>query len=111
MWDNRLSFAEAHGKFPWDLANLGYTFMLIDSNKFSVSVEKHPVWCKVPAIAEALEKHPSAEWIWWLDLDTIIMTPHLDLHKYILNPEAMKSRLLQGDKIIQNDRIPVDGKP
>ena len=85
--------------------------MLLDSDKFSVSVEKHPVWCKVPAIAEALEKHPSAEWIWWLDLDTIIMTPHLDLHEYILNPEAMKSRLLQGEIIIPNDRIPVDGKP
>lgn len=110
-WDNRLSYTEAHGKFPLNFANLGYTFMLLDSNTFDVSTEKHPVWCKLPVIAEALKENPSAEWIWWLDLDTIIMTPHLDLHEHILGPTAMKSRLLSGEVIIPNDRIPVDGKP
>lgn len=85
--------------------------MLLDSDKFTVSNEKHPVWCKLPAIAEALESYPFAEWVWWLDLDTIIMTPHLDLHEYLLSPTAMKTRLLKGETIIPNDRIPIDGKP
>lgn|SRR5437667_2404898 len=85
--------------------------MVLDSNKFEVSREKHPVWCKLPAIAEAFATHPSSEWIWWLDFDAIIMTPSIDLHEYLLGPAALKERLLVGETIIQNDRIVVDGKP
>ena|SRR5436190_16136685 len=84
--------------------------MLLDCNKFPVSHEKHPVWCKVPALAEAFNTYPSTEWIWWLDLDAIIMTPHLELHNYLLSPVALKDRLLEGETIIPNDRIRINGK-
>jgi hypothetical protein len=94
-----------------DVVNLGYTFLLLDSDKYSISVEKHPVWCKVPALVEAFQEYPSAEWFWWFDLDTIIMTPHLDLHEHLLDPAALQSRLLSGERIIPNDRIPIDGIP
>ena len=85
--------------------------MLLDANKFEVAKEKHPVWCKWPAIAEAMKTYPSAEWVWWLDLDAIIMTPHLNLHDYLLGPEVMKSRLLIGEIVVSNNRIKVDSKP
>jgi hypothetical protein len=75
-----------------------------------VSREKHPVWCKLPAIAEAMDLYPAAEWVWWLDLDALIMTPHLDLYEYLLNPTVLETRLLKGEKIIPNDRIKIDGK-
>ena len=85
--------------------------MFLDSNEFDVSREKHPVWVKLPSIAKALETYPSAEWIWWLDLDALIMTPHLDLHSYLLSPSAMKWRLLQNHTVIPNDRIDAFEKP
>jgi hypothetical protein len=110
-WDNRMSYAEAHGNYFCKLIDIGYAFMLLDSNKFEVSREKHPVWCKIPAIAEALDAYPAAEWVWWLDLDAIIMTPHLDLYEYVLNSTAMKMRLLDGKTIIPNGRIAINNKP
>ena len=85
--------------------------MLFDSNEFEVSQKRHRVWCKPMVIAEAMEKNPSAEWIWWLDTDAIIMTPHLDLYEYLLSPTALKDRLLQGQTIVSNKRIQVGGKP
>lgn len=86
--------------------------MLLDMNKFEISQEKHPVWAKMSAIMEAFETYPSAEWVWWLDVDAIIMTPHVDLHEYLLNPETLKGHLLQGDQLIANDRVPgVEGRP
>jgi hypothetical protein len=92
------------------MLTVGYNFTLVDSSKYEVSREKHPVWCKLPAIAEAMDLYPSAEWVWWLDLDGIIMTPHLDLYEYLLDPTVLETRLLKGDKIMPNDRIKIDGK-
>src|SRR5271170_4117878 len=112
MWDNRMSFAEAHGNEKLSChANSGYTFMLFDSNGFEGSRERHPRWCKPTIIAEAMEKNPLAEWIWWLDMDAIIMTPQLDLYEYVLDPTVLKDRLLQGETILSNNRIRGVGKP
>ena len=112
MWDNRMSFAEAHGNENLRChANSGYTFMLFDSNEFEVSRERDPVWCKPTIIAEAMEKNPLAEWIWSLDMDAIIMTPQLDLYEYLLDPTVLKDRLLQGETILSNHRIQGAGKP
>jgi hypothetical protein len=111
MWNNRMSYAEAHGTIPFvELLTVGYNFTLFDSSKFEVSREKHPVWCKLPAIAEAMDLYPSAKWVWWLDLDALIMTPHLDLYEYLLDPAVLETRLLKGEKIIPNDRIKIDRK-
>lgn len=54
------------------------------------------VWAKLPAISEAFERNPEAEWVWWLDTDAIIMTPNIDLASHLLNPEAMKPRIARG---------------
>lgn len=86
-------------------AKIGYNFLLLDAKKYNVSRENHLVWCKLPAIAEAMDTYPSAEWIWWLDLDAIIMTPHHDLYEYLLSSAAMKSHLLIGKRVIPNNRI------
>lgn len=47
------------------------------------------VWNKIPILREAFERFPKAKWIWWLDIDIIIMTPSLDLHTHILSDEGM----------------------
>ena len=45
--------------------------------------------------------------LWWLDVDAIIMTSHLDLHKHLLDHEVLRSRLIRDEIIIPNDRIPM----
>ena len=57
-----------------------------------------------------MERFPHVEWIWWLDLDALIMTPSLELYDYLLGPEAMGGKLLNKTTIKMNDRIKVDNK-
>jgi hypothetical protein len=58
------------------------------------------VWGKLPAILEAFEKYPQAEWVWWLDIDAIIMSPNIDLYSSFLNPSIIQSKLVQGESIL-----------
>src|SRR5271155_3124112 len=82
-----------------------------DSNEFEVERQRDPVWCKPTVIAEAMEKNPLAEWIWWLDMDAIILTSQLDLYEYLLDPTVLKDHWLQGETILSNNRIQGVGKP
>ena len=79
--------------------------MLIDMSKFPISRTKHPVWAKLSAIMEAFETYPSTEWVWWLDVDAIIMTPHIDLYELLLNPAALKAQLLAGQLLNQSGDV------
>ncbi|KAK9493910.1 galactosyl transferase GMA12/MNN10 family-domain-containing protein [Lipomyces doorenjongii] len=51
------------------------------------------VWNKIPAIQNAFDINPDAEWVWWLDMDIIIMTPSQDLASLLLNQDVMKERI------------------
>ena len=57
--------------------------------------DQHAAWTKMAFLKDALEQHPNAKWVWWLDFDAVIMNPILDLGEYILNPEAMTQKLLK----------------
>ncbi|KAK9484386.1 galactosyl transferase GMA12/MNN10 family-domain-containing protein [Lipomyces starkeyi] len=80
-----------------------YVFMNLTKH---VTPGRHPVWAKIPAIQEALDLNPTAEWVWWLDTDAIIMTPEIDLASHVLNPEVLKTRIACDRPI----RLP-NGKP
>jgi hypothetical protein len=102
VWENREHYAEAHG-IPriFRLMPIGYHNMLVDFSKYTQFEGKNPVWRKLAVIMEAFETYPSAEWVWWLDIDAIIMTPSLDLYTYILNPDILRTHLIHGE-IIKN---------
>ena len=85
--------------------------MLVDANTYEIARQNHPVWVKIPAVLDAMQSNPSADWIWWLDLDTLIMASNSDLYDYLLGPEAMTERLLKGKRVVPNDRIRIKGKP
>ncbi|KAK9239176.1 galactosyl transferase GMA12/MNN10 family-domain-containing protein [Lipomyces kononenkoae] len=70
----------------------GYQFVFMNLTKY-VTPKKHPVWAKISAIQEALETNPTAEWVWWLDTDAIIMTPEIDLASHLLNPDILRRRM------------------
>jgi len=57
-------------------------------------------WSKIPAVAEAFYRYPSAEWVWLIDTDIIIMTPDYDLAQEILSPAALRAGLMRDTPIL-----------
>lgn len=90
---NILQMAESNRREYCDYHN--YVYKFINISRFDLKLV-HPVWGKLNAIQAAFDEHPTVEWIWWMDLDMIIMNPEIDLARYLLNPEAMKRRLSYG---------------
>jgi galactosyl transferase GMA12/MNN10 family len=74
--------------------------MTVNLSSYLITHTTHPVWGKLPAILEAFEKYPDAEWVWWLDIDAIIMSPDTDLYTSFLSPSIIQSKLVQGESIL-----------
>lgn len=74
--------------------------MTVDLSLFDITQTAHPVWGKLPAIISAFEKYPHAEWIWWLDIDAIIMNPEIDLYEHLLDPAVLPTKLVQDQPIL-----------
>ena len=68
-------------------------------SSFIISHITYPVWGKLPAILQAFEQYPHAEWIWWLDIDAIILNPEIELFQHLLDPHVLQAKLVQGDSI------------
>ncbi|KAK7206646.1 galactosyl transferase GMA12/MNN10 family-domain-containing protein [Myxozyma melibiosi] len=92
---NRLQYCAFHD----------YVYQYIDLSRYEAD-GRSAVWHKIPAIKDTFDLHPDAEWIWWLDMDAIIMTPTLDLASLVLNPDVLARRITYGEDI--ND---TNGKP
>ena len=90
---NVLEMAESNRREYCDYHN--YIYKFINISRFNLGLV-HPVWGKLNALKAAFDENPSVEWIWWMDLDIIIMNPEIDLARYVLNPQAMKKRLTYG---------------
>ena len=73
----------------------GYIYEFINISSYDLA-GAHAVWKKIPAIVETFNKHPDAQWVFWLDLDAIIMTPTQDLNSLLLSKEAMKKAIAGG---------------
>ncbi|ANB14090.1 Mnn10p [Sugiyamaella lignohabitans] len=79
-----------------DYANLhNYSHYFVDTSKFQTGdkAKLHPVWFKIAAIREAFEMNPAAQWVWWLDMDGLIMNPKIDLAQHLLHPHVLEQRL------------------
>jgi hypothetical protein len=75
---------------------VGYDFMWANISEYRVG-DAHPVWSKVPVLVDAFEKHPEAKWLWWLDVDAIIMNPTIDLASHVLSTHALGQKLRKGE--------------
>lgn len=85
---NRQEYADLHG----------YKYHFLNISKYDIG-GAHPVWAKLPAIAETFETYPEAQWVWWLDLDAILMTPTVDLNKLLLSHDVLKEKILKNEDI------------
>ncbi|EWC46974.1 hypothetical protein DRE_03736 [Drechslerella stenobrocha 248] len=83
--ENRRQYAEFQG----------YNFHFINISRYDLR-GAHPVWAKIPALLDTFIHFPDAQWVWWLDLDAIIMNPDIDLASHILSHAAMRTKFEGG---------------
>ncbi|KAF1991743.1 glycosyltransferase family 34 protein [Aulographum hederae CBS 113979] len=83
--ENRKLYCEHHG----------YINQFVNISKYDMK-GAHAVWAKLPAIIEAFQTHPQAQWVWWLDLDAIIMTPSVSLNSLLLSHASMRKAITFG---------------
>lgn len=90
--ENRQAYCSHHG----------YNYHFINITKYDLK-NAHPVWAKIPAITETFQAYPHAQWIWWLDLDAIIMTPSRSLNSVVLSRDAMYAALENNTELLYDD--------
>ncbi|KAH8878667.1 galactosyl transferase GMA12/MNN10 family protein [Thozetella sp. PMI_491] len=68
------------------VARWGYDLEIVDmSTKKRYAHEWRESWEKVDFVRNSFRKYPKAEWIWWLDLNTLIMEPSYSLQDHLFN--------------------------
>lgn len=57
-------------------------------------------WSKIPAVAEAFHMHPTAEWVFLLDTDIILMSTDVSLVDDIIAPKAIEKGIMRDTPIL-----------
>lgn len=60
-------------------------------------------WVRLYAIRAAMHAFPEAKWFWYLEQDAFVMNVNIDLHDYLLAPEALDPVMLREQPIIPPD--------
>ncbi|KAF2476633.1 uncharacterized protein BDR25DRAFT_322036 [Lindgomyces ingoldianus] len=87
--DDRQKYCDRHG----------FTNLWLNTSRYDIG-EAHRTWSKIPAVAEAFSLHPTAEWVWLIDTDIIIMSPDTSIVDAIIAPNAIESGLMRGTPIL-----------
>jgi hypothetical protein len=93
---NRKEYCEYHG----------YNYHFVNISKYDMG-DAHPVWKKLPSIVEAFNTFPEAKWLFFLDLDAIIMSPKQELSQLVLSHEGLKQSLDFGREWTGSERVPL----
>ena len=89
VYENRMTYAN-----KW-----GYEHMWANITSYSVPNDAPAVWNKIPVLQEAFVRYPEVEWVWWLDLDIIIMNISLSLAEHVLSLEGMARNAARNETI------------
>ncbi|KAK6341187.1 hypothetical protein TWF696_008274 [Orbilia brochopaga] len=89
---NRQEYADFHG----------YKFHFINISRYDLG-GAHPVWAKIPALLETFIHFPDAHWVWWLDVDAMIMNPDIDLNSHVLSHAAMRTKFAGGIEFLKSE--------
>ena len=84
VYENRKTYALQHG----------YDLMWANISSYNLPNDVPVYWNKIPVLQEAFTRYPDADWIWWMDMDMIIMNSSLSLWDHVLSPEAMRRNVL-----------------
>jgi hypothetical protein len=93
---NRKAYCEHHG----------YNYHFVNISQFDLE-NAHPVWKKIPAIVDAFNTFPEAQWVFFLDLDAIIMSPKQDLNSLVLSHAGMSKSLEFGQQYHGSEWTPL----
>lgn len=92
--ENRMQYAEKHGYgtfFPkvgdYDLSGAPFS------------------WTKVVAMRDAMTKFPDAWFIWFLDQDSFIMNPQLQIEDHVMKPSRLESLMIKDHPVVPPDSI------
>ncbi|KAA8898372.1 hypothetical protein TRICI_006567 [Trichomonascus ciferrii] len=55
--------------------------------------DKSSAWFKIPAIQDMFKRAPEADWIWWLDIDAVIMNKSINICRDILSRQVIETCL------------------
>jgi hypothetical protein len=91
VYENRMTYAYMHG----------YEFMWANITSYNLPDDAPVFWNKIPVLQEAFIRYPEADWVWWLDIDIIIMNMSLSLHDHVLSPEGMARNIVL-DKMVKS---------
>ncbi|EOA81648.1 glycosyltransferase family 34 protein [Exserohilum turcica Et28A] len=80
-------------------AKHGYTNLWLNTSRYDVG-DSHRVWSKIPALAEAFYLYPSAEWVWLMDADMVLMNHDYSLVSEILSPAAIDKGILRNQPLL-----------
>ncbi|KAH7394624.1 galactosyl transferase GMA12/MNN10 family-domain-containing protein [Pyrenochaeta sp. MPI-SDFR-AT-0127] len=80
-------------------ARHGYRNLWLNTSRYDIG-KAHRTWSKIPAVAEAFFLYPTAEWVWLIDTDIIMMNPGYNLVDEILSPAAIKRGLMRDTPIL-----------
>ncbi|MCJ1311534.1 hypothetical protein MMC25_005207 [Agyrium rufum] len=83
VYENRKSYALRHG----------YDFLWANISSYPIG-DARVVWSKIPILQEAWMRYPDADWLWWMDMDMIIMNSSLSLWDHVLSPEGMRRNII-----------------
>ncbi|KAI4284375.1 MAG: hypothetical protein L6R35_004928, partial [Caloplaca aegaea] len=84
VYENRMAYANRHG----------YEFMWANISSYNLSHGEPIYWNKIPILQEAFIRYPGVEWVWWMDMDIIIMNQSLSMWDHVLSPEGMARNAL-----------------
>lgn len=100
--ENRQEYCQYHGYIHYFLnltSSSTSTTTTISSSSFknsNLNNKKINDIDMIKSIRQTFKDNPSAEWVWWLDTDALIMNPYFDLTKEVLNDNALEQRLTYG---------------
>ncbi|ORY03487.1 galactosyl transferase GMA12/MNN10 family-domain-containing protein [Clohesyomyces aquaticus] len=87
--DDRQNYCDRHG----------FTNLWLNTSRYDIG-QAHRTWSKIPAVAEAFSLYPTAEWVWLLDTDIILMAPSTSIITDILAPAAIAKGLMRSTPIL-----------
>lgn len=89
VYENRMTYAKMHG----------LEFMWANMTSYNLPNGEGLVWNKIPVLQEAFDRFPDAEWVWWVDIDIIIMNMELNVYDHILSRDGLDRHILLNKKL------------
>ncbi|RDL38999.1 Uncharacterized protein BP5553_03339 [Venustampulla echinocandica] len=91
--ENRIEYAKKHG----------YATFFPTANDYDLKGAPRS-WARVPAVRHAMS-NSSSTYFWYLDQNSLIMNPDVDIETHIMNPKKLESMMIKGQPIVPPDSV------